>query len=463
MKLTNTLTKSKDDLQPLKPGHIKLYSCGPTVYHYYHIGNLRNAIFNDTLKRVLIANGLKVDHIMNITDVGHLSSDADEGGDKLQSRADEEGKTVWEVAEFYTDAFMKDMQALNVIPPAKYVKATSAIEQQIRMVQVLLDKGFAYQAEQAIYFDVSKLDDYGKLTDQKLTDKEIGARSDVVTDPEKRNPQDFALWFFTVGHFKDHQMRWETPWGEGFPGWHLECSAIIAQELGETIDIHTGGVDHIGTHHTNEIAQSEAANDGAPLANVWLHNEFLLVDNTKMSKSLGNTYTLDDIVRHGYNPMALRLLYLQSHYRSQQNFTFETLEAANNLLLRLQAWADAQFQPGRKTLSDTTFKNYQGRILTALNDDLNTPQAMVAISQLLDEADTGSFPTAEQVAWLESLLGLRLDERQDITAEHKAVITEREAARKNKDYEVADLAREQLEEESILLDDTDFGPRWYRC
>lgn len=463
MKLYNTLTRQKQPLQPLKSGHISLYTCGPTVYHYYHIGNLRNAVFNDTVRRVLQLSDYHVDHIMNITDVGHLTSDADEGSDKLQSKADEEGKTVWEIADFYTDVFKQDMKHLNVLPPQKYVRATATIERQIKMVQVLLDKGFAYQAKQAIYFDVMKLDDYGKLTGQKLSDKEVGARSDVVTDPEKRHPQDFALWFFTVGHFADHTMRWPTPWGEGFPGWHLECSAIIEQELGATIDIHTGGVDHIGTHHTNEIAQSEAAHDGAPLATCWLHNEFLLVDGHKMSKSRRNTFRLDDVIKRGYDPMVLRLLYLQSHYRSQQNFTWEALDAASNLLGRLESWSDAQFQAGAATLADDRFDVIHQVFMAALFDDFNTPQALAAVGAFIDALEQENLtPTAEQVATIDQALGLRLTERVDITPEQKAVLDEREGARKDKDFAAADTARGQLEKQGIALEDTPVGPLWRR-
>lgn len=462
MKLYNTLTRQIEPLKPLKPGHIKLYTCGPTVYHYFHIGNLRNAVFNDMLKRVLKRNEFTVDHVMNITDVGHLSSDADSGDDKLQSRANEEGKTVWEVAEFYTEAFNQDMRALNILQPDKLVRATAAIENQIKMVDKLLKKDFAYTAQQAIYFDVSKLDDYGKLTGQRLSQKEVAARAEVVTDPEKRNPQDFALWFFTVGHFAHHAMRWQSPWGEGFPGWHLECSAIIEQELGPTIDIHTGGVDLIGTHHTNEIAQSEAVHDNAPLASLWVHIEFLLVDGAKMSKSLRNTFTLSDIVKRGYDPMALRLLYLQSHYRTQQNFTWEALEAAKNLFQRLGGWADGQFQNGRSTLSDENFTSILHSITTALQNDLATPEALRHLITLVDRAEAGEMPTAEQVATIEQIVGLRLDHRADITTEQKALLNEREAARQSKDYVVADRARAELRKHGLEIDDTPFGQRWHR-
>jgi cysteinyl-tRNA synthetase len=463
MKLHNTLSRTKEEFRPQEPGHITLYTCGPTVYHYYHIGNLRNAVFNDTLKRVLELDGAKVQHIMNITDVGHLTGDIDSGDDKLQSRAAEEGKTVWEVAEFYTEAFKHDMQALNILAPQKYVPATSAIEQQIRMVEVLIDNGFAYQTEQAIYFDVTKPTDYGKLTGQSLGQKEVGVRDEVVTDPDKHHPQDFALWFFTIGRFARHAMHWPSPWGEGFPGWHLECSAIIERELDTTIDIHTGGVDLIGTHHTNEIAQSEAAHDGAPLANYWVHIEFLLVDGDKMSKSLRNTYTMQDVTEGGYDPLALRMLYLQSHYRSQQNFTWQTLEGANAFLERLQAWSDGQYQVGSGTLSDATFSSYRDQITKALEDDLGTPQAVAIVSEIVDHYEKDFIaPTPEQVGWVEQVFGLRLDQRQDLTPEQKVVLRERQAARDAKDFTTADAARSALAEQHIEVEDTPQGPRWRR-
>ncbi len=462
MKLHNTLTKTKQPLQPLKPGHISLYTCGPTVYHYAHIGNLRNVVFNDTLRRALEAHGYHVHHVMNITDVGHLVGDADEGQDKLEKGAQREGKTVQEVAEHYTKAFHQHSRALNVLEPTQTIKATDTIESQVELVQVLLEKGFAYQTEQAIYFDITKLDDYGKLSGQSLSEKEVGARNEVVTDANKHHPQDFALWFFTVGHFAHHEMRWPTPWGEGFPGWHLECSAIIHKTLGETIDIHTGGVDLIGTHHTNEIAQSEAAFE-KPLANVWMHNEFLLINGFKMSKSVENAYTLSAITDKGFNPIALRMLYLQSHYRSQQNITWEALEAAANYLGRLQAWADGQFQEGAGTLSDDSFSKVWHQLLDDIADDLNTPAMLVTLSKLLDQFESDLLmPTVEQVEKVESLLGLRLNERQDLTAEQRAVIAEREGARQAKDYETSDKARRALHNQGVEVDDTFQGPRWYR-
>ncbi len=370
---------------------------------------------------------------------------------------------MWEVAKYYTEAFFNDMNHLRVLEPTRYVQATDAIPQQLAMIVQLFDESFAYQTEQAIYFDVSKLPDYGKLSGQNLKDKQVGVREEVVTDPQKRHPQDFALWFFTVGRFEGHAMHWESPWGEGFPGWHLECSAIIEEEFGDTIDIHTGGVDHIGTHHTNEIAQSEAAHRGKPLANYWMHIEFLLVDGRKMSKSLQNTYTLSEITTKGFDPMALRLLYLQSHYRSQQNFTWDSLKAATNYLHRLQAWADAQFQDGAGTLSDNQFQVWHQHLREKLSDDLNTPQAFVIMSRILDDFEsTYLTPTAEQVGHIDALFGLGLAERQDITPEQKAVIAEREGARNTKDFETADHARAQLKADHIELEDTPNGPLWSR-
>ena len=459
MKLYNTLGRTIQELKPLKPGEVSLYTCGPTVYHFYHIGNLRKSVFDDTLKRALMLHDYGVKHVMNTTDVGHLTTDADEGDDKLQSRANEEGKTVWEVAKFYTKAFVEDMAALNVLPPGKLVPATQAIDQQIKMVQVLLDKGFAYQVKQAIYFDVTKLDDYGKLTGQKLDQKATAARKDVVTDPEKKHPQDFALWFFTVGRFKNHQMHWDSPWGKGFPGWHLECSAIIERELGDTVDIHTGGVDHIGTHHTNEIAQSEAAHDGKPLASIWMHSEFLLVDGTKMSKSLKNTYTLSDVSKKGFSPLDLRLFYLQAHYRTQQNFTWESLQAAKNRLESINAWADRRHQDIPDSRAEQLLLAATREMQNALANDLDTPRVLAVLSDVMN---AGVVPNKEFLQYLDTALGLMLADRTDITAEQKKLIAERDAARANKDFNASDKLRDELLKDGIVVEDTAKGARWSR-
>ena len=471
MKLFNTLGRELQDFKPISEDLVKLYNCGPTVYSYYHIGNLRNAVFNDTLRRVLQASGYKVKQVMNITDVGHLSSDGDEGDDKLETGANRENKSVWDVADFYIDAFKNDMEELNILPPngyegrsGPYARATDFIKEQIDLVQILMDKGFAYRVEEAIYFDVSKLPSYGELSGQKLSEKEVGAREEVVKDNQKRNPQDFALWFFTVGRFADHSMHWPSPWGDGFPGWHLECSSIVHATLDEPIDIHTGGVDHIGTHHTNEMAQTDAAY-GHKLSNYWVHNEHMLVDGQKMSKSLDNTYTLADVKEKGNEPMALRLLYLQSHYRTQSNFSWETLDAASNLLSSLRAWADIKHQGFS---SDELKKYYESsleKLVEILSNDLDTPAALVLVNQMIDKVDELG-PDSEAInstaKKLDELLGLGLCSSSNISDEQKQLVQDREEARKSQDWQKADKLRKQLAEQGLGVNDTEHGPVWYK-
>lgn len=452
MKLYNTATRQIEDLGPTRA--IKLYTCGPTVYDYAHIGNLRNIIFNDTLKRALLAAGYEVNHVMNVTDVGHLTGDVDEtGGDKLEAGAQREGKTVWQVADFYLQEFHANASVLNILPPTKEARATDYIDQQIALVQTLIDKDFVYQTKQAIYFDVTKLSDYGKLSGQKLADKVTGARDEVVTDPHKHHPYDFAVWFFTVGHFEGHTMRWPSPWGEGFPGWHLECSAIAQTLLGNPLDIHTGGVDHIGTHHTNEIAQTEAAT-GKPLAKIWMHNEFLMADGAKMAKSAGTYYTLKDLVERGYHPLSYRLLMLQSHYRSQINFTFEALEASQHFLRALYNWAETSHQPVVPLLPDEVI----GDIKLAMLNDLGTPEAIAQLAKLTTER-----PSAHLLHALDQLFGLDLAKRGDIAPEQKQWIADREKARIAKDFAESDRIRGQLEAQGVTLDDAPAGTIWKRA
>jgi cysteinyl-tRNA synthetase len=480
VQLYNTSTRSVQTFESLKPDEVLLYTCGPTVYNYYHIGNLRNAVFNDTLRRTLEASGHTVRHTMNITDVGHLTGenegDADEGEDKLEKGARRENQTVWQVAEHYTDAFKHDMQLMHVLPPNAYhspkyddtyARATEFIDQQIEMVKLLLDKGFAYQTEQAIYFDVTKLADYGKLSGQKLADKEVAARSDVVTDPDKHHPYDFSVWFFTVGRFAGHTMHWPSPWGDGFPGWHLECSAIIHATLGDPIDIHTGGVDHIGTHHPNEMAQTEAA-FGHELARFWVHNEFILVDGAKMSKSKGNSYTLAEVIEHGFHPLALRLLYLQSHYRSELNFTWESLTSAQNTLLNLYAWADLKHQTGLAPvrLAESEIEEFLQSLRDALANDLATAEALAHLYRYTAKLAPGMTLDAEDfdalTTGLDELLGLQLSGRPDITAEQQDLISQREEARAAKDWPSADKLRTRLAKHNLDISDTPNGPRWRR-
>jgi cysteinyl-tRNA synthetase len=458
MKLYNTLGRQAEEFKPISPEQVKLYTCGPTVYDYSHIGNLRAFIFYDTLRRTLQAAGFQVKHVMNITDVGHLVSDDDEGEDKLEKGAGRENKSVTEIAEFYIEAFERDTKALNILEPngyhgehGNYARATDFIAEQIEVIKLLIDKGFAYQTEQAIYFETSKLEDYGKLTGQKLDDKEIAARAEVVSDKSKHHPQDFALWFFRTGRFADHSLHWDSPWGGGFPGWHLECSAIIHSTLGEPIDIHTGGVDHIGTHHTNEIAQTEAA-FGVKLANYWVHNEHLLADAQKMSKSKGNYYTLADITKKGCDPLALRLLFLQSHYRSQTNFTWEALDGAQAFLTDLRAWADLVHQKPVKTNA-----GFLESIKQALFDDLNTSKALALLPQ------TAEVPDQELLKQTDELFGLGLSNRPDIDESAKSLIAQRESARQAGDWDESDKLRGELSKLNLEINDSANGPVWRRA
>ena len=457
MKLHNTLSKQTEEFKPVSPDQVKLYTCGPTVYDYSHIGNLRAFVFYDTLRRTLQAADYNVRHVMNITDVGHLVSDDDEGEDKLEKGAGRENKSVQEIAEFYIQAFLSDIKSMNILEPngydgphGAYARATDFIPEQIEIIRLLIEKGFAYQTDQAIYFETSKLDDYGKLTGQKLDDKEIAARAEVVSDRAKHHPQDFALWFFRIGRFANHSLHWDSPWGSGFPGWHLECSAIIHKTLGEPIDIHTGGVDHIGTHHTNEIAQTEAAY-GLKLANYWVHNEHLLADAQKMSKSKGNYYTLADVTKKGYDPLALRLLFLQSHYRSQSNFTWEGLDGAQAFLKNLRAWADLAHQKpaeaGQETLDN---------VKQTLFEDLNTSKALALLPEVAE------VPDEQLLKEVDELFGLGLSGRPDIDQPAKELIAQRQSARQADNWEESDRLRGQLVKIGLEINDSADGSVWRR-
>jgi cysteinyl-tRNA synthetase len=322
--LYNTMTRHKERFQPIRPPQVGLYTCGPTVYNYAHIGNLRTYIFSDILKRVLLYNGFEVRHVMNITDVGHLTGDRDMGEDKLEKGARKEGKSAWEIAEYYTQAFKKDIRRLNILEPTLWCKATDTIADQIALIETLEAKGYTYRTSDGIYFDTSRFKDYAKLSHQDLEALQEGAR--VEKNPEKRNATDFALWKYSPPGIQ-RQMEWPSPWGVGFPGWHIECSAMSMKYLGELLDIHCGGTDHVDVHHTNEIAQSEGAL-GRKFVNYWLHNEHLNVNDAKMAKSQGTGFTLMEIKEKGFDPMDLRYFFLNAHYRSKQNFTFEALKAA---------------------------------------------------------------------------------------------------------------------------------------
>ena len=473
MKLYNTLTRSTDEFAPLVSGEVSLYTCGPTVYSEPHIGNWVAYIRWDMLVRTLRENGYDVTRVMNITDVGHLTSDADEGEDKMEKGARREGITAWEVAERYTNRFLEGMTALNLLPPEELCKATDHIPEQIALVKTLETRGYTYHTSDGIYYDTSKFGAYADFARLDLKALQEGARVEVNT--EKKNPTDFALWKFSPEDSK-RDMEWDSPWGKGFPGWHLECSAMAMKYLGDTLDIHTGGIDHIPVHHTNEIAQSEAAT-GKRFANYWVHCAHLLSDGTKLSKSLNNSYTLDDVATKGFSALDFRMFILQSHYRTETNFTFENLEAAKNRLERWRSVASLRWQT-HDTLVDDDTKDDTGRVngiilsaphaaLDALNDDLNTPAALVAVEQAMDAIEAAPLKRLQHSAlvefihWIDDVLGLKLaDATPDITDEQKQKILERERARERKDWKQSDRTRDELATEGVYLKDTVDGAIW---
>ncbi len=455
LKLFNTLGRKIEEFKPLSDKEVTLYTCGVTVYDYTHIGHLYKYVGDDILKRVLRANGFKVKHVMNVTDVGHLESDADEGGDKMEKGAKKAGKTVWEVAKFFEEYSWDSLSKINFEKPDIVCRATEHIKQQIELIRRLEEKGFTYKTPQAIYFDVTKFPTYTELSGQKLEDKEIGVREDVKVDPLKKNPADFALWFFTVGHFENHAMHWESPWGEGFPGWHIECSAMSMEYLGETIDIHTGGVDHIPVHHTNEIAQSEAAT-GKKFVNYWIHHEHMMIDGAKMSKSKGNFYKIEEVIEKGFDPLSLRYLFLTAHYKDQMNFTWESLQAAqnalNNLRQQIRSWEKPKGEVG----------SHYHKFLESANNDLNTPQAVAVMWEML-RADIPTFSKSRDLLEMDKILGLDLDkyigQSLVVPDEIQQLVGQREQARNDKDFQKSDELRDRIKQLGYDIEDTSEGPR----
>ncbi len=467
LKLHNTLSRKIEPFLPANPPTVNLYTCGPTVYNFAHIGNLRTFIFEDVLRRTLEADGFQVDHVMNITDVGHLTSDADEGEDKLEKGAEREHKTVWEVAKEYTDAFLKDMRALNIEEPTHLVPATSEIDKQIEMIKLLEEKGFTYKTQHALYFDTSKLSDYGKLTGQRLEDKRT-SRAEIVQDPDKKHQADFALWFFLVGRYEHHAMHWPSPWGEGFPGWHIECSAINWAAFPKGTDIHTGGIDHIPVHHTNEIAQYEAALD-RPLAKYWLHGNFLVLsgkqeaetgkgsaENMKMAKSGENFITLQTVIDHGIDPSAYRYFVLGAHYRSELQFSWEALQASQNALQSLQNMVRDWDEPG--SVDEGTVNKF----MDAVNDDLNTPKALSAMWDVA-RSNLDTATKSATILQFDKVLGLQLTDyigkQIEIPHDVQVLVQDREAARKANDFAKSDELRQQIQSKSYIIEDTQNGPK----
>ena len=376
IKFYNTLTRKKEEFKPINEKEIKMYSCGPTVYYFAHIGNLRAYLFMDNLRRVFKYNGYNLKHVMNITDVGHLVSDSDEGEDKMIKAAKRENKNPFEIAQFYMDAFLADIDKLNIDRPEIIAKATEHIDVMEEYVKKIIENGYTYQTEDTIYFDTSKLDKYGVLSNRNIEDQKAGAR--VEFDKNKKNISDFALWIKAP---QNHIMKWDSFFGKSYPGWHLECSAMGCKYLGEQFDIHTGGVDHIPIHHENEIAQSKGYSGKIP-ANYWMHVEFLQINGGKMSKSLNNLYTLKDLEEKGYEPLVYRMFNFTSSYRAQINFTFEAMEAAKVALNRLRE-GYLKHSEGNEEISDEEIKNYEKRFLDAINDDLNMPVAMSIVWEIV--------------------------------------------------------------------------------
>ena len=461
MKLYNTMDRKVEEFVPIEEGKVGMYCCGPTVYNYAHIGNLRTYIFEDILHRTLEEAGYRVKHVMNITDVGHLTGDGDDGEDKLGKRSRETGKSVWDIAAFYTDAFFADEKALNIKRPNVVCKATDHIQEMIALIKRLEEKGHTYTAGGNVYFSIDTIDDYGKLAGQKQEDKLSGAR--IAVDGNKRNPQDFVLWF-TNSKFGEQAMMWDSPWGRGYPGWHIECSAMSMKYLGETFDIHCGGIDAIPVHHTNEIAQSEAAT-GHKWVNYWCHGEFLLNDKGKMSKSSGEFLTLPVLVGHGYNALDYRYFCLGGHYRTQLKFSYEALDHAKSARERLNSMvAELKAKAKPESIISEKAESYKDSFFAALFNDLRCPEALAVMWKMLKD---NSITDGEKLSLLYSMdkvLGLDLD-KVEAKKEEKVggeeewkLVEERKQAKAEKNYQRADEIRKELEERGYVVKDTPQGP-----
>ncbi|MDD5628737.1 MAG: cysteine--tRNA ligase [Elusimicrobia bacterium] len=456
MRLFNTLSRSVEELKPLSPPQVGIYTCGPTVYNYQHVGNYRTYVFEDSLVRTLKGAGFQVRRVMNITDVGHLTSDSDTGDDKLEVGAKREGKTAWDIAAFYTQAFLRDIASLDILPPDVLCKATDHIPEQIALVKRLEEKGLAYLIADGVYFDTARFPGYGRLDPARLKGQKAGARVELVEG--KRAPEDFALWKLTPAGQKRH-MEWDSPWGRGFPGWHIECSAMAMKYLGESFDIHCGGVDHVSIHHTNEIAQAEGAT-GRPFVRCWMHGEFLLMNSAKMAKSAGGFVTLADLKDQGCDPLDYRYHCYTAHYRKQLDFTWELLESAKTSRRRLREAAVAlKDAPAAPACAE-----HLAAFRAALEDDLNLPGALAAAwgcvhSPAPAGAKRAFLEEAEQVL----ALGLFKDEARDaLPPELQALLERRAAARAAKDFKLSDELRRELDSRGVLVEDTKQGQRWRR-
>ncbi len=450
----NTLTKKKEKFEPIDEKEVRIYSCGPTVYKDATIGNMRTNIFQDVLRRVLKYNGYKIKHAMNITDVGHLVSDADEGEDKMIKSAKEMHKSPLEIAKYYTELFFEDLKKLNIETPEIICKATDHIPDMIKYVEKLLKNGYAYETDTAIYFDISKLDKYGILSGVNLDEQKAGARVDV--DSQKKNPYDFALWIKAP---ENHLMKWESPWGLSYPGWHIECSAMGQKYLGEVFDIHTGGIDLIPTHHENEIAQSKGACGKIP-ARFWIHGEYLLIDGGKMSKSLNNVYLVKDIEQRGYDPLVYRLFTYSSSYRNKINFTWDVMDANAKALEKLREGYQKHLQ-GKEDVEDEVVTNFEEEFHKAINDDLNMPLAMSVVWDVI-KYPKKSIKLAELLKKFDGVMALSIDKEikkkdYEIPEEIIKIAKEREKARKNKDWAKSDELRDLISKKGFLIKDSQNG------
>lgn len=455
LRIWNTLTRKKEDFVPIniKENIVNMYSCGPTVYNRAHIGNMRAYVFMDTLRKVLKYNGYKLNHVMNITDVGHLTSDADEGEDKMEKSAKEKNMSVYEIAKIYTNSFFDDLNKLNVESPEHIAKATEHIKQMENYVIQIMNNGYAYETSKGVYFDTSKLKSYGELSRIDLKNQKAGARIEV--DPEKKNPLDFAIWIKAP---KEHIMKWDSKFGKCYPGWHIECSAMSKEYLGDVFDIHTGGVDHIPVHHENEIAQSKGATGKNP-AHYWMHVEFLLIDNGKMSKSLGNVYLIDDLEAKGIEPLAYRYLCFTSHYRNKLNFTWEAIDSAQKSLHRLRNLTKSQ-KDGNEDIDEKVLKKYELEFLDAINDDLNMPLA-ISIAWEVAKQEKKSNRYYELLMKFDKVLSLNLNDvmESDVIVPEEIVrlLEDRKKARENKNYELSDELRDKIREKGYAIKDTKNG------
>ncbi len=454
MKIFNTLTRQVDEFIPNNPGKVLIYTCGPTVYSYAHIGNMRNYVGHDILDKTLRYIGYDVKRCMNITDVGHLTSDSDSGEDKMLKAVRKEGKTAMEIAKFYTDAFFKDFDLLNLKRPEIVSNATDNIDEYIKIISKLIEKGYAYSSGGNIYFDTTKLDDYYVLTNHKEDEMVVGVREGVEEDQNKKNQNDFVLWF-TTSKFENHELQWDSPFGRGYPGWHIECSGISIKYLGEYLDIHGGGVDNIFPHHTNEIAQSEGYL-GHKWCNYWFHNEHLLDETGKMSKSAGAILTVSKLKEEGYNPLSYRFMCLNSHYRKQLVFSYDALKQSEDTLSKLKNRIKNIVDDNN--YNEEHFNKYNDEFKKNLEDDLNTANAITVLYDVL-KSDIGNSTKLKLIESFDKVLSLDLLKNEEVSLDSEILnrIEERNIAKKNKDFALADSIRDELLEQGIRLIDSREG------